>query len=411
MSAAAAPSNPLIEDAAPEPAPAPGWRRFQGWLRDLCVGRTEDELLVASTPGAENPSGLILFFIAALALMAVMANWQIEGDVLRWLLPIAAFAAVFEVGTQRLELRFGARLSISLVKVATYAGTTGLAMVAVCSAAELDAYSKHPLVFLIYLLLVHTSAVRDEPRVPLAAGVASLVSFGVVASLVPELAAAGGPEKLEVLLRDFDRVSTVGHGIVIACATAGAVEFSRRGQAIRRLSLRDGLTGLANRQVFDACLQVEAQRARRTGLPLSIAMIDVDHFKSLNDTFGHAYGDEVLRWIAEVLRDSFRASDIVARYGGEEFVVIFVDSADDRLVSRLEMVRERIASAVLRGDEDAAPVGVSVSMGMARWPEDGADVTEVLRRADACLYLAKRGGRNRVVTSWELPEGSAAPPA
>jgi diguanylate cyclase (GGDEF)-like protein len=283
-------------------------------------------------------------------------------------------------------------------------------MIAVCAASELDAYSKHPLVFLIYLLLIHTSAVRDEPRIPLVAGFASLLSFALVASLVPELAAAGGPEKLEILLRDFDRVSTVGHGVVIACATLGAVGFSRRGQAIRRLSVRDGLTGLANRQVFDACLTIESQRARRTGLPLSIAMIDVDHFKSLNDTYGHAYGDAVLRWIAQVLRETFRASDVVARYGGEEFVVIFVDSADDRLLQRLNAVRERIASAVLRGGEGAAPAGVSVSMGMASWPEDGSDVSEVLRRADACLYRAKRGGRNRVVTSWEVPEGNAAPP-
>jgi hypothetical protein len=123
MSAAAAePSSlPLIEDARPERPAAPAWRRFQGWVRDVCVGRTEDDLLGVTTPGAENPSGLILFFIAALSLLAVMATWQLEGDVLRWLLPIAAFAAVFEVATQWLELRVGARLWISLAKVTTYA--------------------------------------------------------------------------------------------------------------------------------------------------------------------------------------------------------------------------------------------------------------------------------------------------
>ncbi len=408
MSAAAVETTiPVIEDVTPEAPQAPAWRRAQGFLRDLCFGRAEDDLLAATTPGAESPSGLVLCFIASLAMLAALATRQLEGDLLGWLLPIAGFAALFEVASQSYERRHGGRLAVSLLRVSTYAGTTGMAMVAVCANPELDTYTKHPLVFLIYLLIVSASAVRDDPRVPLVAGLASLGSFALVTSLVPELAVAGGPEKVEILSRDFDRVSTVGHAVVIGCATLGAVGFSRRGQAIRRLSVRDGLTGLANRQMFDACLQIEGQRARRTGLPLSIAMIDVDHFKSLNDGYGHAYGDAVLRWIAKVLRETFRTSDIVARYGGEEFVVVFVDSSDARLVRRLDAVRERIAGAVLRSDADATPLGVSVSIGLARWPEDGSDVSAVVRHADACLYEAKRAGRNRVVTSWEV-EGEAA---
>ena len=400
-----APAEPTllqIEDRRPAPPRAPAWRRVQGWLREVWLGRTEDDLRVLAAPGTDDQGARVLFFLSGLVVLAAMANSPIQGEVLRWLVPIAAFASGVELGCQWLDSRFGPRGGLMLAKVSIYAATIGVALVAVCSAQDLAAYSKHPLIFLIYLLLIHASAIRDEPRVPLLAGVASLLSFAWVAHVVPDLAAGGGPEKLARLTRDFDPVSVLGHAVVIGCATFGAVGFSRRGQAIRRLSVRDGLTGLANRQVFDACLDLEGQRASRTGIPLSIAMIDVDHFKALNDAHGHAYGDAVLRWVAEVLRETFRASDIVARYGGEEFVVIFVDSADDRLVHRLNAVRERIAGAVLRGSDDEATCGVSVSIGMASWPEDGRTVGEVLRRADECLYLAKDRGRDCVVTSREV---------
>jgi diguanylate cyclase (GGDEF)-like protein len=178
-----------------------------------------------------------------------------------------------------------------------------------------------------------------------------------------------------------------------------ALSSARRGQAVRRLSLRDGLTGLANRQVFDACLDNEAERARRSGFPLSVAMIDVDRFKSLNDSYGHAFGDEVLRWIARRLRESFRSTDLVARYGGEEFVVVFIDSSDDRLVARLDALRERIARTEFHPAQSPSPVRVTVSVGIGCWPADAPNVRTALGVADERLYQAKGAGRNRVVSS------------
>jgi diguanylate cyclase (GGDEF)-like protein len=166
---------------------------------------------------------------------------------------------------------------------------------------------------------------------------------------------------------------------------------------LRRTSLRDGLTGLLNRHAFDRCLERVARRARRGRRSLSIAMIDIDHFKDLNDTHGHALGDAVLRWVASRLQGSVRVTDVVARYGGEEFVVAFLDTEENRLAPRLETLRRTIERTHLRHAAGGGDVRIRVSMGIAHLPRDGANVAEVLSRADERLYRAKEGGRNRIV--------------
>lgn len=211
------------------------------------------------------------------------------------------------------------------------------------------------------------------------------------------MATGATPPKADALLRDFDGTATAGHAVILVCTAVVAVASARRGQAVRRLSVRDGLTGLLNRGIFDVCLAHERERAERSGLPLSVAMLDVDHFKALNDAHGHAFGDDVLRWVARLLRDSVRSSDLVARYGGEEFVVLFVDSADHRRAERIDHLRESIAATGIRTAEGREPVRVTVSAGIARWPADAGDVRAALRIADERLYLAKRMGRNRLV--------------
>jgi diguanylate cyclase (GGDEF)-like protein len=171
-----------------------------------------------------------------------------------------------------------------------------------------------------------------------------------------------------------------------------------RGRALRRISLRDGLTGLLNRHAFDQCLERVARRAERSRGSMTLAMIDIDHFKRLNDALGHAAGDAVLRWVASWLLRCFRTTDVVARFGGEEFVVAFLDSDEEGLRPRLETLRQGIASTRLRHVASDAEIGITVSMGIARFPDDGARVAEVLARADDRLYAAKRAGRNRIVS-------------
>jgi diguanylate cyclase (GGDEF)-like protein len=216
--------------------------------------------------------------------------------------------------------------------------------------------------------------------------------------------------KAEVLSRAFDDTAVVGHTAMLLCMTMMAAASAWRGQAIRRLSVHDGLTGLLNRRAFDARLALESERVRRSGAPLSVAMIDVDLFKRLNDLHGHAFGDEVLRWIGALLRETFRTTDVVARYGGEEFVVVFVDSAADGVVARLDRLRERIAGAALHPAGKGEVVRVSVSVGVARWPQDGLEVDALLAEADRRLYLAKQAGRNRVVASASPPRANGGSP-
>jgi diguanylate cyclase (GGDEF)-like protein len=173
-------------------------------------------------------------------------------------------------------------------------------------------------------------------------------------------------------------------------------ELAEANTRLAQLAVTDGLTGLYNHRHLHERLTLEVERSQRSGLPLSLLMLDVDHFKLFNDTFGHPAGDEVLRQLARVLTDTRRANDVVARYGGEEFAVILVDTAKFTAAKVAERVRERVAA---HDFSDAAQKAskISVSIGVATFPEDGTDAEGLVRSADTALYAAKRAGRNRVV--------------
>ena len=372
-------------------------RRLQGRLRDLLGSRAEDELVFATGSTTDNTSPLIQSIIVAMAVLAVVSGLLDGSGALGPLLGVAGFAAGFEGACYAYERRAGRSWRLLVTKVAVYAVVIGAALWFLIASPDDVLYTRHPTVFLIYLLLITASGLRDDPRLPLAAGGFALLSYGVIGACVPLLAAASPPEKAGALLRDFAYTPMIGHALILFCTTLVAMASASRGQAVRRLSVRDGLTGLLNRRAFDTCLASEGERARRSGLPLSIAMIDVDLFKGLNDNHGHAFGDEVLRWIAQLLRQSFRSIDLVARYGGEEFAVVFVDAQATGLVERLDALRARVAVTDLRPCGGGQPVRISISVGVASWPADAADVQAALALADERLYRAKGAGRNRVV--------------
>ena len=177
-------------------------------------------------------------------------------------------------------------------------------------------------------------------------------------------------------------------------------ELAEANTRLAQLAVTDGLTGLYNHRHFHERLTLEVERSQRSGLPLSLLMLDVDHFKQFNDTFGHPAGDEVLRQLARVLADTRRANDVVARYGGEEFAVILVDTPKFTAAKVAERVRERINT---HDFSEAAPRAgkLSASIGVATFPDDGADAETLVRSADQALYAAKRAGRNRVVLASE----------
>ena len=176
----------------------------------------------------------------------------------------------------------------------------------------------------------------------------------------------------------------------------------------RNAANTDHLTGLLNRRAFlETALNLCARRGQR-GEPVTMMMLDLDHFKSINDNFGHAVGDEVLRTFAEVARSSMRANDIIGRLGGEEFAVIVAEPMDlaVRIAERLRAAFEEAGVTV-----GGHAIGATVSIGAASSYERLTDLNSLLGRADAALYRAKHDGRNRVYTGDDrsAPRQAAAP--
>lgn len=167
-------------------------------------------------------------------------------------------------------------------------------------------------------------------------------------------------------------------------------------EKLERLSLSDGLTDLANRRAFDQILQREHARSQRTGLPLSVIMADLDHFKAVNDHYGHATGDEYLRAVALVLtQTATRATDLAARYGGEEFACLLPDTGEQSAQALAEQIRAAVARLALPNAQTATGL-LTISLGVATRESGQATAQELLEQADAQLYLAKSLGGNCV---------------
>jgi len=166
---------------------------------------------------------------------------------------------------------------------------------------------------------------------------------------------------------------------------------------LEELATTDGLTGLFNHRHFKSLLEIEVSRSKRMDFPTSLVMLDVDHFKKYNDTHGHPAGDVVLRDVAELLRCRLRGTDVPCRYGGEEFAVILLDTSKQMAMAVAEEIRSRLEATPFEGQESQPGGSLTVSVGVATFPEDAEDQADLLRAADEALYEAKRGGRNRVV--------------
>ena len=160
----------------------------------------------------------------------------------------------------------------------------------------------------------------------------------------------------------------------------------------REMAVTDFLTGLYIRRYFMVKLQDELVRAERYDKVLSVAMADIDKFKAINDTYGHAVGDEVLTAVSHFLRDNLRQADIIARYGGEEFVIFFPET--DKTAAAVLAERLRIGFSEIKLENLPQ---LSISIGVASYPEDGKDIENLINNADTAMYRAKQEGRNRVV--------------
>lgn len=169
--------------------------------------------------------------------------------------------------------------------------------------------------------------------------------------------------------------------------------LSARSETLEHAALTDGLTGMQNRRYFDDALNEYLQEFRRIDKPVGLMILDLDHFKEINDTHGHDVGDEVLREVARCLKDLTRHHDVVARLGGEEFAVVTPNMPQDALIKLAERIRSSISGLLL--ETDSVRLNVTTSVGLAVC-DSKETAEEFYRRADKMLYQAKRQGRNRV---------------
>lgn len=166
---------------------------------------------------------------------------------------------------------------------------------------------------------------------------------------------------------------------------------------LQELALRDGLTGLLNRRYWESCLEREFARHQRYDNPVSLVIFDIDHFKRVNDTYGHQTGDEVIRETARITSQLVRETDFAGRYGGEEFVVLLPGTTLDGAAQFAERLRSTIERQQL--DYQGSPLTFTISLGVATLADDMAGYQALLERADKALYQSKEGGRNRVTVS------------
>ncbi|HEV8123511.1 MAG TPA: GGDEF domain-containing protein [Gemmatimonadales bacterium] len=252
-------------------------------------------------------------------------------------------------------------------------------------------------VFEVYFLAIAASCLRYDVRICLVAGLLTLIQYGAIVWYAQSHWDLNNDMFAPFRYGMFDWGSQVSRLVILFAASILSTAVVLRAQRLRRLSTSDRLTGLMNRGYFDERMTSEVSRARRYNHPMSVAMIDVDHFKRFNDTMGHAAGDAALQVLASTIRGSLRQSDVIARYGGEEFVVILPMTPLGVAVDKIEAMRLEVASQVIDIPKRGVQARLTISAGVACLPEDGLEEDDLLDLADRRLFQAKQEGRNKVV--------------
>jgi len=255
----------------------------------------------------------------------------------------------------------------------------------------------NPVVFPIYFLAIAATSLRYDQRICLLAGALALAQYAAIVLYADWRWDLSSAAAAHFVFGPFHWSAQIWRMIQLVGATAIATTIVMRSRELRLLSTRDRFTGLLNRAVFNGQLEREVAVALREDARFAVAMIDIDHFKRFNDTYGHAGGDVALRLVAQTLRESCRSSDVVARYGGEEFALILPGVMSGRATELLERIRRVLAVQAIHLPGRAKAASLTVSIGVALWPDDGQNPAEVLRCADQRLYQAKEQGRDRVV--------------
>ena len=251
--------------------------------------------------------------------------------------------------------------------------------------------------FEMYFLAILATSLRYDARICIAIGVMTVVEFGCLWLFAasrydlsdPSYVGSAGP---------YSPVDLATRLILLGVATILAVTIVRRAQRLLYLASRDRLTGLFNRGHFDRALSSALDSATRDARPLALALLDIDHFKQINDAHGHALGDAALRRVAELLAAAMRRTDIVARYGGEEFIVLMPNTTRSNALARIEVLRQEVAATPIIVGRDET-LRINFSAGVAGTPDDSLAVNAkaFVSIADQRLLAAKRRGRGRCV--------------
>jgi diguanylate cyclase (GGDEF)-like protein len=244
------------------------------------------------------------------------------------------------------------------------------------------------------------SAIHAAESGALESGYPTEVSVEDVSAVAqPLLAEAGGITGVVAVARRGRPFTSEERDDLRNLTTQAAVSLANVSlhETAERLAVTDELTGLSNRRRFDVTLEAEVERARRFKQPLALVLLDLDDFKDVNDAHGHQVGDEVLRAVARVLRDSCREVDEPARYGGEELAVVMPNTDLDGAQHLAERIRHGVAGLRVPVPDGAGPLTITTSLGVATMPASAADAASLVEAADDALYRAKRSGKNRTM--------------
>ncbi len=223
-----------------------------------------------------------------------------------------------------------------------------------------------------------------------------LLGYGLARGLVADLRRLGRAASQLADGHDHVRAQVHGHGALRELATAFndmATRIAAQKAALTQVAISDPLTGLHNRRAFQVRLTEEVERTRRSGTPFALLLVDLDHFKQVNDRFGHQAGDQALQALAAVLHNELRAVDLPARIGGEEFAVLLPNTAEHGALQAAERLRAAISAQPISHQHTA--LTITASVGVAWCPTHADTGDGLLRVADQALYQAKRAGRNR----------------
>jgi diguanylate cyclase (GGDEF)-like protein len=256
-------------------------------------------------------------------------------------------------------------------------------------------------VFEGYFLAIGATSLRYDKRICITAGLLAFAEYYAIVYIAATHWDLNSPKYAPYPYGIFGWSNEISRLIMMLTASALSLALVSRSQRLLQMATSDPLTGLFNRGYVEDRFAIELSRARRYGQVLTLAVIDADRFKALNDTHGHAAGDFVLKKIGALLRDSFRQSDTTARYGGEEFVVLLPETDMAAARCKVESLRELVAATPIQLGPQAQSVQITISAGLASFPDDGDEASDLFAAADQRMFRAKREGRNRVVATPE----------